>query len=332
MVGHRGLGPEAPTEGGGGVVGPLRRGQDVGQGLPHVGEGGGAVPADVGPEARGAEPGGQGHGGPDHHRRAPQDHEGIAVEQRHGAVGDVAPVEPVGLGRAHGDGGQPTLGAAHRLGSPGRARGEQQQVEILGCRSGRRHHSDGIGTAVGRHQAGVPGEVDTEHPFRRHAEVESVEECGPFGVGDQHPAVGASHVTGQRVAATGGVDPHHHRTAQGRGTEPEEVLGHVAEEDTDVAGPGRRPTLVGVVRPVEPLPDERRPVGAGRHHLAPRPHGVLEAEPGVVVLGPGQKELGHAGIGPGRSFGHGVTSTNRLRTARPMRPSSATMGATGVWR
>ena len=69
--------------------------------------------------------------------------------------------------------------------------------------------------------------------------------------------------------------------------------------------------------------DERGPLGAGRHHLPPRPPVALEAQPDVVVVGPGHQELGDTRIGTGGRAGHLAASTTRLWTERPMRPSSS---------
>ncbi len=119
-------------------------GQDVGECLADVGEPGGAEVPDVGEKARRAEAARQRHRGAHRQRRSPQGHDGVAVEERHGAVTDVVAFESVGLGGPTGDGGQATLGAPHGLGVAGGARREQQQQEVVG-----RHGSpadDGPGT------------------------------------------------------------------------------------------------------------------------------------------------------------------------------------------
>ena len=72
----------------------------------------------------------QRHRRPDGQRRPPQHHQGVAVEEGHGAVGHVVAVVPVGLGRPQGDRRQSSLGAPDRLGCPGGSRGEEQEEEV----------------------------------------------------------------------------------------------------------------------------------------------------------------------------------------------------------
>ncbi len=113
-------------------------------------------------------------------------------------------------------------------------------------------------------------------------DVETVEELGPGLVGDDQLAVGEDDVAGQLGPAPGGVDPDHGGTAQRGGTEPEQVLGDVVEEDADMERP-RYPKGVG---------QGGAPVALG-HDLAPRPGGVVGMQAGPVVVGPGQEQAGH---------------------------------------
>ena len=116
--------------------GRCRGGEDVGQRLADVGEAGGTEVTDVGEEARRAEAARQRHRRAHRQRGCPQGHDGVAVEERHRAVADVVALEPVARRGAAGDGGQAALGAAHRLGVPRGARGEEQQEEVVGPRLG----------------------------------------------------------------------------------------------------------------------------------------------------------------------------------------------------
>ena len=105
----------------------------------------------------------------------------------------------------------------------------------------------------------------------------------PLGVGDHHLAVGAEDVAGQGLAPAGGVDPHDDRAGQRGGPQPEDVLGHVAEQHADVEGTGAGHRS-----------DPRGAAGAGRDDLAPAPLLVLEAEARDGRRRPGPEELGHA--------------------------------------
>jgi hypothetical protein len=159
------------------------------------------------------------------------------MEEGHGAVGHVVTLEAVGLGGDDGDGGQPTLGAADRLGRARGPRGEEQQEEVLRGRAGSSHQGPGIGTQVGLQHRRVLRGVDQDELSGSQGEVETLEERQSGAVGDQQPTVGAADVLGQGLAPACRVDPHHHRPGQGGSTQPEEVLGDVGEEDPDVQGP-----------------------------------------------------------------------------------------------
>ena len=136
--GHVGLGglvAECPAQRVVGIVGLLRGGQHVGEGLAHVVEVGHPVLPDIGEELGGAEPVPEGHGGPGGQGRGPPGHQGVGVEQRHRDVADVVFGDLEHLGDDGADAGEPPLAAQARLGGPGGPRGEEQESErVLGRR------------------------------------------------------------------------------------------------------------------------------------------------------------------------------------------------------
>ena len=93
-VARRGLRPEAPLELVVGILRALGHGEDVGQRPADVVEVGAAVPAHVGQERRGREPGSQHHAGAGVDGGEQVGEERVAVEERHGAVQDVVAREP----------------------------------------------------------------------------------------------------------------------------------------------------------------------------------------------------------------------------------------------
>ena len=235
-VAHGGLRPEGTLERVVGVVGSFGSGEDVRDRLAHVAELGGTEAAHVVEEGGGAEAGPHGDGGPDHDRRPPQRHEGVAVEERHGAVADVVGRVAVARGGHLGDAGQPALGAPDGLGDAGRPRGEDQEVQRVLVDVFRP-----LDQCPGRRRAGEPGHQllvarapDDEHLVVGHTEREPFEQRGSVGVGDDHGAVGGPHVGGERLAPSGRVDPDDRRARQRGAVQPEQVLGPVGQEQADV--------------------------------------------------------------------------------------------------
>ena len=312
-VAQGGLGAEGAAQRVVGVVGPLGGGQDVGDGLAHVAEGGGAVAADVVEEGRGAEARAQGHGGPHLDRRPPQGHEGVAVEERHRAVADaVRRVAVAGAGHL-GDLGEPSLGAAHGLGRARGARGEEEEVQLLrGDRPGPLHQALGRppGGRGGVLEAGqaVPVLLGAHHqdPLGPHPEVEPAQQMGALIVGHHELAVGGPHVGGQRLAPAGGVDAHHGRPGQGGAVEPEEVLGHVGQEHAHVER-SRAAERGGQRRPARP----RRP--------PPRARSTCRWRRGPLA---GRRP-------PGRPGGGRRWSRRRSRPRLPSRPRSGSRSHQG---
>ena len=66
------------------------------------------------------------------------------------------------------------------------------------------------------------------------SEVQTVEELGVGGVGENDRAVGVPDVAGQLLAPASGVDAHDDPPAQGCTGEEEDVLGHVVEQHPDM--------------------------------------------------------------------------------------------------
>ena len=211
-------------------------GEDVGERLADVGEPGGAEVPDVGEKARRAEPAGQRHRGAHGQRGGPQRHDGVAVEERHGAVADVVALEPVDLADA-----RPAMAARRpwvqrtALGSP----------VVPDVKSSRRRSSgatspDGPDARRGRRRGSIDAGRGTRRSSTRRmrsigdVEVEALEEPGARVVGHEELAVGEADVAGQLLAPPGGVDPDHGRPGQGGGSQPEQVLRHVVEQDPDV--------------------------------------------------------------------------------------------------
>ena len=204
----RGLGPESLAEGVVVVVAVLGRGQDVGEGLAHVGEPGGVEAADVVEKARRVEAAGDGHRSSHGQGRRPQGHDGVAVEQRHGAVTHVVFLEAVGLGGAHRDGGQAPLATAHGFGVARRARCEEQEEKVLRRHLGP-HHVGGRDLPASRTgprplEAGaVLGLFHAEDAVAGHRHVEAVEEPRTGCVGHEQLAVGETDVSGELLSAVG---------------------------------------------------------------------------------------------------------------------------------
>ena len=101
-----------------------------------------------------------------------------------------------------------------------------------------------------------------------------VEQAGEVGRGHQRLAVGVVDQLGELLAPVGRVDADHDRARQRPGGEPEEVVGHVVEQDADV----RRALRVAE------LGEERRPPPALPDQVAVAPAPVLVEEGGTVVV------------------------------------------------
>ena len=157
------------------------------------------------------------------------------VEERERGVDDVV-VGQLGDGGDVGAGaGDAALGAAHRLGQAGRAGGEDEQEEVV-VRGRSRGRRDG---AAAVERGLVAGVVDDQDPFGRDGVRRVVEQAGEVARGHQGLAVGVVDELGQLLAAVGRVDPDHDRARQRAGDEPEQVVGHVVEQDADVRRPLR---------------------------------------------------------------------------------------------
>ena len=135
---------------------------------------------------------------------------------------------------------------------------------------------------------GVAGGVDEEEAVSGDAQVEPGEQVGVLGVGDDELAVGVGDVVGQLGSSTGRVDAHDGCARQPGGDDPEQVLGGVVEQHTDVE------------RPVAPAVECERPAsGALVDHLVPRPAVVLEHQARVIVADPLEQQAGSGGNGVG---------------------------------
>lgn len=166
------------------------------------------------------------------------------MEQGHGAVGDVIGTVAIGLGRDHADGCESPLGTTDGFRFPGRARGEQEQIEVTGLRPG--HPDQGRRILTVDHLFLVRSKAQLVHPHGgagRGSEVESIEQGGPHAVGDDRAAAGPADVTGQGLAPPGRVDAHDHRTGQRGTAQPEEVIRQIAHQDADVQGAARRASM-----------------------------------------------------------------------------------------
>ena len=102
---------------------PFGPGQHVRERPPDVVDVGGTEPQHIRQETRGGEPATHGERAADVGRGRERGHEGVAVEQGHRTVGDVAADQPPVVDRA--EHGQPPGRAHHGLGRAGRAGGEQ---------------------------------------------------------------------------------------------------------------------------------------------------------------------------------------------------------------
>ena len=129
-----------------------------------------------------------------------------------------------------------------RLGHPRRARREDEEVEVLVVRRRRRCRRSAV-----RRRAPCRGRrVDDEQPLVGHRRLDAVEEGEQVAGGDQRLAVGVVDQLGELLAAVGRVDADDDRARDGPGDQPQQVVGHVVEQDADV----RRP--VGVAHVGEP--------------------------------------------------------------------------------
>ena len=272
-----------------GVVGPLGRGQDVGQRLPDVVEVRRAGRPHVGQEARRGEParGGQGEGRAGHQRRAPARHQRVGVEQRHGEVAHVGRGEGVHLGHDGADAGQPALRAQARLGRTGGPRREEQVAEGLGRDRGIGHLRR-LRSRKGAQGAARVVRVEHEHALVvARDRAEGIADAGPLHqgevgrVGDQELALGVREVPHQLVPPMRRVGPDHHRSGQRGRLEPEDELGHVVEHDGHVEG------AVTACR-TQPGRPCRGPGG----HLGMGQTEVVRDQAEPVVAGPGEDGAG----------------------------------------
>ena len=190
-----------------------------------------------------------------------------------------------------------------------------------------RYRSSSATSAAGSDEAGRGGQlvgvvvgVHQQHTVGGQRRLDAGQELGVGGGGHQQLAVGVVDQLGQRLTPVGGVDPHHHRSGQRRGHQPEQVVGGVVQEDPDV---GR---AAGIVARVE----HRGPSPTFRHHLRERPAAVLVQEPRPLVVLPGQEQIGDRGHArPGVDIGVSLGSLPAYAGWLPARPrcSSPTAAA-----
>ena len=127
---ERRLGAETHLEAVVAIFRARTRGEQVGNGLAHVGELGRSGATDVVQPLRRRELRCRSNGATRPQRRCPQRHDGVAVEERHGAVPNVIAGEAVVGAGGLGNGGEAPLRATHRFGCSGGSRREEQEVEV----------------------------------------------------------------------------------------------------------------------------------------------------------------------------------------------------------
>ena len=204
LVPHLGWGLVAVDHAHGVVVVVLGfgRGEDVGQGRADVVGEGAAIAADVGEPSGGRESAADDDRAAGEQGDGPGHHDGVGVEQRHGAVDAVvrADAEAVGEHAAgHGDLG---LRDPHGLGVAAGAGGEHERDQIVGPHG---HIGE-----VGQGRAGVPGEqgcpvggVDGHHGG---GQVEALEQGLVLAVREDQSAVGEGGIARQGLAAPRGIE------------------------------------------------------------------------------------------------------------------------------
>jgi hypothetical protein len=94
------------------------------------------------------------------------------------------------------------LGAAHGLWQTGRARGEDEQEQVLG-----RHRGVGDGFRLRRQLVGIYGVVDQHDAVGGHARVDPGEHRRVPTVGHDQLAVGVAHEQAELVTPVGRVMP-----------------------------------------------------------------------------------------------------------------------------
>ena len=247
--------------------------EDIGDRSTHIGEIGASESSDVVEESTRRELAAQHDPSADGECRTPARHEGIAVEERHGAVADFIGGDAVDRARPYCSDGHALVGAHHRLGSARRSRSEQEEEGAVTVGVGGRTRRFGVGTK----QIVVRRRFDVETATRIDTEIESVQELEATRVTHDQLAVGMAHVAFEFGTATRGVDAHDAGAHHGCSTDPEQVLGNVLEKYPDVGW------KVGV----ETLLDDGRTNRRLVHDLRPRPRRFAEDVSDVRVVGAG---------------------------------------------
>ena len=199
-------------------------GQHVGQRLADVVQVSDAVAAQVAQQPGGGECR-RHHRGARGQRHRPAGQQRVGVKQRHRQVTDIGGRDRKPLHQSRSREGHHHVRHLNRLGLATGAGGENQHEGVGGRRLAVRGQFRG---GVHRPLRGV----DVDHLHAR--QVESVEQAPVPGVGKQDLAVGPGNVAGQRLAASGVVDPGQHIPAQACGGHRRQHLRGIPQQRSDV--------------------------------------------------------------------------------------------------
>lgn len=174
--------------------------------------------------------------------------------------------------------GKPALRATHGFRQSCRTGREDEQKQVVFC-----YWLVGNSDRLGCDFGGVFRRVDQEHLVGGDARCHPLQQRRVHPGRHQYLAVRVAHEHSQLVSAVGGVDPHHDTSGKRRRCQPEDVIGHVVQQNPDM-----RRTL-GIKSSVE----QRATAGCFLHQLPIRPHLVVELQCNGVAVRTLAKDVGN---------------------------------------